>query len=139
MVVMAPSLGILVHRVKAHVSTARRQNCLVRSDPVQTILAANVRALMQANPSLKTQGAVADATRRAGLAIDQKTVGRVLKASHAVQLDTVQALAAAFGVEPYQLLIPGLDPKNPQILRALSKAEENLYKALEAARKNGTQ
>ena len=108
-----------------------------KGPPVEDILAKNLAALMRANKKeLGTQGQVAMAT---GKVIDQTTVGRILKAKHKVQIDTLQALATAFGVEPYQLLIPDLDPKNPQILRALSKAEENLYKALEEARKPGTQ
>lgn len=104
---------------------------------MELILAKNLLALMNANSLLGTQEAVAAAAKKAGLPIDQKTVGRVLKAEHAVQLDTLSALAAAFGLEPYQLLVPDLNPKNPQILRVLSKAEENLYKALEEARRPG--
>ena len=107
---------------------------------MEIILAKNLAALMHANPLLKTQQAVAAATKRAGKAIDQKTVSRILKAEVSVQLDTVQAIAAAFEIEAYQLLIPGLNPANPQILRALSKEEENLYRALDEARRlPGTQ
>ena len=54
-------------------------------------------------------------------------------------LRTLDILATAFGLEPYQLLIPGLDPANPQILRILSASEQRLYEALEAARANGRQ
>lgn len=111
-------------------------------DTVELILAKNLAALMRANPELHTQQAVAAATKRAGQAIDQKTVSRILKAEVSVQIDTVQAIALAFGVEPYQLLIPGLDARNPQVLRALSPEEENLYRALELARRGpppGTQ
>jgi hypothetical protein len=108
---------------------------------VEKILAANVRALMLAHADLNTQMKVAEATRRAsrGPTIDQTTVGRILAAKHKAQLDTVEVLAEVFGVEPYQLLVPGLDAKNPQVLRSLSPAEERLYKALEEARKPGTQ
>lgn len=46
-------------------------------------------------------------------------------------------------MEPYQLLIPELDPANPQILRILSNAEARLYEAFHeavtASRKPGTQ
>ncbi len=103
--------------------------------PVEKILAANVKALMDANKmELGSQPKLAKAAK-----IDQTTVGRVLGAKNKVQIDTVEALASAFGVEPYQLLIPGLNAKNPQVLRSLSAEEENLYKALDAARKSGTQ
>jgi transcriptional regulator with XRE-family HTH domain len=104
---------------------------------VEKILAENVRALMDANKAtLGTQPKVAKATKGK---LDQTTIGRVLAAKHRVQIDTLQALAEAFDVEPYQLLIPGLNARNPQVLRSLSPAEERLYKALEDARKAGTQ
>lgn len=107
---------------------------------MELILAKNLQALMAAaRCGLDTQTKISKATKRkqigAGRSIDQRTVGRILKAEHRVQIDTLQALAAAFELETYQLLIPGLDPKNPQILRALSPEEENLYRALELARK----
>ena len=36
-------------------------------------------------------------------------------------------LAKVFDVLPWQLLIPGLDPQNPQVLRSMNPAEEALY------------
>ncbi len=103
---------------------------------MEKILAANVKALMDANKmELGSQPKLAKAAK-----IDQTTIGRVLGAKHKVQIDTLEALAQAFGVEPYQLLVPGLNAKNPQVLRSLSTEEENLYRALELARKPpGTQ
>jgi len=132
-------LGILALPVKAHMPRRNVQNCLMKAKawrpPVQKILAENIQALMDANKmELGSQPKLAKAAK-----LDQTTVGRVLAAKHKVQIDTLEALAAAFGVEPYQLLVPGLNPKNPQVLRVLSPAEENLYKALEEARKPGTQ
>ena len=98
---------------------------------MEKILAENVRSLMDANKmELGSQPKLAKAAK-----LDQTTVGRVLGAKHKVQIDTLESLARAFGVEPYQLLIPGLDAKNPQILRALSAVEERLYKVLEEVRK----
>lgn len=107
---------------------------------MHTILAKNLRALMEAaRCGLNTQAKVAAATNRrqggAARGVDQTTVSRILRAEHRVQIDTLEAIAAAYELEPYQLLVPGLDPKNPQILRALSPEEENLYRALELARK----
>lgn len=64
-------------------------------------------------------------------------VRRLISADHAMTLRTLDRLAEAFCLEPYQLLIPGLDPGNPQVLRILSAAEERLYRALEDARANG--
>jgi len=109
-----------------------------KGEPVQKVIAENVRALMDAGRNgLRTQQAIAKAAKDAGFPIDQKSVSRVLKADSAPQVDTVQGIAAAYDIEPYQLMIPRLDPKNPQILRMLSPAEEAFYKLLEEARKGG--
>jgi predicted transcriptional regulator len=64
-------------------------------------------------------------------------VNRLISANHSMTLRTLDRLAEAFGLEPYQLLVPGLDAGNPQVLRILSASEERLYKALEEARANG--
>lgn len=59
---------------------------------------------------------------------------RIKDAEHAVTMTTLMKLAEGFEVEPYQLLVPNLNPKNPQILRVLGPKEEALYRALEEAR-----
>jgi transcriptional regulator with XRE-family HTH domain len=115
-----------------------------KEPPVQKVIAENVQAMMDVGRNgLRTQAAIADAAKKAGHPLDQKSVSRVLKAATAPQADTIEAIARAFDIEPYQLLIPGLDPKNPQVLRSLSPIEERLYRALEEARrgdaKAGTQ
>ena len=113
--------------------TVHRQTIGMKGAPVEQILASNLTALMAANKlRLGTQKKVAAAT---GNRIDQKTVSRIKNAKVRVQIDTLAALAQAFDLEPYQLLVPNLNPKNPQVLRVLSPAEENLYRALEEARK----
>lgn len=83
-----------------------------KGEPVEKVLAANVRALMKAHAW--TQAKLAKAA-----GIDQTTISRILAAKHKVQLDTLGAIAHAFDIEPYQLLIHGLNPKHPQILRSL--------------------
>lgn len=79
-----------------------------------------------------------DATAAAKLlGVKPFQVKRLMAADHAMTLRTLDRLAEVFGLEPYQLLIPGLDAGNPQVLRVLSAAEQRLYEALEAARANG--
>jgi DNA-binding Xre family transcriptional regulator len=103
---------------------------------VEKVVAANARALMahhgHRNPT--------EAARYAG--ISQQQMDRILKGQR-VRVDTLENLARGYGLEPYQMLIPGLNPANPQVLRALSQEEVALYKALEAAlvaaKKRGTQ
>ena len=105
---------------------------------MEKILAQNLAELMSKSPlGLTSQEKVAAATRGR---VNQTTVGRILREQHKVTMKTLGALADAFDIEPYQLLILNLNPRNPQVLRALSPEEENLYKALEIARKGpGTQ
>lgn len=40
--------------------------------------------------------------------IDQRTVGRILNSEHMPTLDKIAALATVYGIEPWQLLAPGL-------------------------------
>jgi hypothetical protein len=99
---------------------------------VKAILAANVQRLIDHHGQ-----SVPDAARH--IKMQPFQLKRVIQGAHAVTMDTLQRIADGYGVEPYQLLVLGLDPANPQVLRALSPQEEALYKALEAARQPGTQ
>lgn len=84
-------------------------------------LAANLAALMAASVDLRTQTAVG---KRAG--VDQRTVGRILNQEHSPNLVQIGKLAAAFGLQPWQLLVPHLDPTNPPVVH-LTQAERELY------------
>lgn len=81
-----------------------------RNKPLTEVLAENVRALMDER-GLKQTGVAKNATR-AGKPIDQRTVGRVLAGEFPAQVTTLDGLAAGIGVEPWQLLVPNLDPKS---------------------------
>jgi transcriptional regulator with XRE-family HTH domain len=78
----------------------------------------------------------ADIAKKASL--DQTTVGRVLRKSNATSIDKLEGLAKAFGVQPWQLLAPGLggtigglSPKAVEVAllyEGLSKAKQaHLY------------
>ena len=88
------------------------------------VLSTNLKSLMQASEDLRTQAAIG---KRCG--IDQRTVGRILNEEHSPQLKQIEAIASAFGLLPWQLLIPGLDPKNPPVCE-LTKVEKELYDKL---------
>lgn len=95
---------------------------------MKQIIAMNVAALMEHNKH--------DAPAAARhLKMQPFTLKRVLAGKHHTRMDTLERIADGYNVEPYQLLILGLDAKNPQVLRALSPEEERLYKALEEARR----
>ena len=101
-----------------------------RAKPTHAIVADNLTRI------IKARGLTPQDTAKL-LKVKPFQVTRFLAANHSMTLRTLDKLAEAFGYEPYQLLIPGLDPHNPQILRALSASEQRLYEALEAARANG--
>lgn len=91
-------------------------------------LALNVKALMARTGGPSTQG---ELHRRSGVA--QATIGRILKGDQTARVETVAMIAKAYGLEPWQLLVPGMDPTNPPTLKAASKEEQALYDRLKQA------
>jgi hypothetical protein len=102
-------------------------NMVTRHKSAQLVVAENLKALMLH----RNIGAVDTAKL---LRVKPFQVRRLMAGTHAMTLRTVETIAQAFGIEPYQLLIPGLTPEDPQILRVLSPSERRLYQALEEAR-----
>lgn len=94
------------------------------------ILADNVLKLMQKQyPNAGNKpGALA---KSAGLSLS--TVQRVLAQDQGASIDIIEALAEAFDVSVYQLLLPALDPDNPQVVREAAAAEKRMYRAWKRA------
>lgn len=90
-------------------------------------LSASLRALMESSPDLRSQAAVG---KRAGM--DQRTVGRILNREHEPTIGQLDRLAKAFGLAPWQLLVPGLDPKNPPVIH-LTETERAFYERMRQA------
>lgn len=82
---------------------------------------------MKANPELGSQPRVGKRSK-----IDQRTVGRILNCENSPTLKQIDALAEAFGLLPWQLLVPGLDPENPPAV-SLTQDERDLYQRLSLA------
>lgn len=101
----------------------------VRPD-VKGIVGANVKALVDARH--KDMAAACE-----HLKIKETQLKRIIAGRHAVTMTTVERIAAAYDLAAYQLLVPGLDPRNPQVLRKLSADEEKFYKMLEELRGRG--
>lgn len=78
--------------------------------PRQT-LATNLRNLMDAHPDLDTIQKLVK--RGAG---SNGTIGRMLQGDTAARIDAVADVARVFGLEAWQLLVPGLDPAHPPAL-----------------------
>ena len=108
-----------------------RQTCLAvvetlagQSGMSPSVLSTNLKALMQASEDLRSQAALG---KKCG--IDQRTVGRILNEEHSPQLKQIEAIANAFGLLPWQLLVPDLDPKNPPVCKH-TRVEKGLYDKL---------
>lgn len=93
------------------------------------ILAENVKALMSRQYRLSGDKPK-DLARDAGTSLS--TVQRVIGGKTSARTDTIDQLAEALGVLPYQLLIPSLNPANPQVVRGATKEEQELYRRLKA-------
>jgi hypothetical protein len=89
---------------------------------IKAILADNVRKILErddANPTSWTKNAA-----------QKKAVQRIL-AGHNAELETIEEIARLADLQPWQLLFPDLDVKNPPVF-ALSEEERKLYQALGA-------
>lgn len=90
----------------------------------KSVLSANLKRLMAASEDLRTQAALGKKAK-----IDQRTVGRILNGEHSPQLKQIEAIAEAFDLLPWQILVPGIDPKNPPVCE-LTRVEKELYDKL---------
>lgn len=93
---------------------------------MRTVVASNVRALIDDHykESPNKPKALAKAT---GLSLS--SVQRVLSAEAGASIDTLEAIANAFEISVYQLVLPNLDPGNPQVVSGATAAERSLYAA----------
>ncbi|MES2910583.1 MAG: hypothetical protein V4718_04295 [Pseudomonadota bacterium] len=93
------------------------------------VVSANLNTLMKAYPDLSSN-----------LKLDKKTkigTGAISRARNGQNLTliTMEALAKAFDLEVWQLLVPGLDPANAPVLGIAGKKEQELYKRFRTAAK----
>ena len=86
------------------------------------ILGDNIRAMIDKDSSSVRAWAL---SRK----LDQKKVDRLVKAETAVSLDTLDEIAAAVGLQPWQLLVAKLDPLHPPHI-AVTETEVLLYERL---------
>ena len=92
------------------------------------ILRQNVQALMDSGIGPTSQSAL---HKKCGVA--QATIGRILRPEgENPKIENVAAIAKAYGLEAWQLLIAGMNPKNPPVLAPISQAERELWAKLRA-------
>lgn len=66
--------------------------------------------------------------------LSKSTVQRILARETGASLDNIEALAEAFDVSVYQLMLPALDPANPQVVKGAAAEERRLYRAWQTAK-----
>lgn len=88
------------------------------------VLADNIAAMREAKP----QGGQRAWAKRIG--IGEATLIRMVKGDSDVQMSSVQAVAEGFGLQLWQILVPGLDPANLPVY--ISHGEQRLYKRWKA-------
>lgn len=94
---------------------------------VRKTLAANLNALMAYHAEeLGTSAKLRDRAKVGGSTVDGARRG-----TSATSIDSVAAIAGVFGLQPYQLLIPGLDPRNPQAA-GVPRNQSEFFRQLEA-------
>lgn len=98
----------------------------VAPQELRTIVARNVRKLMMESDDLKTAAALGRASK-----VGRKTAERIMAGTNASTLDTLQAIAAALGVYPWQLLVDGMSARELPQLRNPTGAEAELYGRLD--------
>lgn len=104
-----------------------------KNKALKQILAENLTALMKTRGM--SQVHVAAKARNKGHEIDQTTVGRVARAAMPTTIDKIEAIAAAFELEAWQLLVPDLNTEDlPRLVPKIGKVAE-LLAELEPSRR----
>ena len=99
-------------------------------DSVRTVLATNLRALMEHSKTVKTLLALEKATEQHGQKVGKSTIDRAARGETPLNLDAIEVIAAVYGIAAWQLLVPNLTPGNPPVLKTIGDTEERLYKKL---------
>ena len=92
---------------------------------MRQVLALNITNLLEHHYKESRNRTMALA-KDAGISLSsvQRTLGRETGAS----VDTIEAIAAVFHLSAYQLLLPLLEVRNPQVVKGATKDEERLYR-----------
>ena len=93
------------------------------------ILADNIR-------TLKEYAGLPNAKLATKCGVSNGTISNALLAKNALDIDTLDAIAKAFHLSAWQLLVPNLDPRNPHHITNISDAEAELYARLKSVLKS---
>lgn len=93
------------------------------------VVAANVRALMDRDEELNSNLKLGGKTK-----LGHSAISRILHGQN-ITLKSLEALGRVFELEPWQLLVPIVDPKNPPALKVFTEAEKAFYAKIDEAEK----
>lgn len=65
--------------------------------------------------------------------VGQNTISRILSKGENVRLETLSKIARAYDLDSWQLLVPGMDPRNPPVLQPVSNEERELWNRIKDA------
>lgn len=92
------------------------------------VLAANLKALMASHKTLDTFPKIVKARGPSNGTLD-----RIRRMAAGASIDAVDQLAKVYGLEAWQLMVPGLDPTNPPMLSHVTEAQQRLLDQLKQA------
>lgn len=96
------------------VALARHHHCVTEN--LKSVLRDNLRALLRIAPGKSGVSALIK------LGLSNGNAQRALGAETSVGLDVIAQIAEAFGIEPWQLLVPNLDPERiPRLDEGLAR------------------
>lgn len=98
----------------------------MEEESLRAILAANVRRMIERAAPLGSRPSVRAWAMGKGLEV--RLIDRITKGEHAVTLDTIESIAQACGLQPWQLLLPHLDPDEPADVPITPEDREMLRK-----------
>lgn len=93
------------------------------------MLRQNVQALLDSGIGPTSQIALGKKPGAGG----QATIGRIVsELGENPKLETIDAIAQAYGLQAWQLLVAGMDPKNPPVLAPVTKEEKEFWAKVRA-------
>jgi hypothetical protein len=98
--------------------------------PLRKVIAGNViaRAAIQFRESPNVAVSIREGSHPAEserMAVSH--IRRIMKGGTSVTLEQLDGLARALDLQPYQLLLPNMDPTNPQVARGAVPGEDQVY------------
>jgi transcriptional regulator with XRE-family HTH domain len=92
------------------------------------VLANNLKALMASHRNLDNFKKIVAAGGPSNGTLD-----RIRRMDASATVDTLDSLAKVFGIDPWQLMVPGLDPTNPPLLSHIAEAQIRLFEQFKQA------